>query len=210
MGIMQLSNKATMFRSEEGQVFVYADTSPLTDGILFFSPDGKKFFELKRRSFGGNNIKHDLTFEDPHHSKTGRLQRDGDTLKVDGVIFMKIDCRSKIEVAPLPIIRKPEYLFRLKDGRFVYVSADKYRYSEESFKLFIGDGKVMHQVKITKPVSRHQDGGTTTIETEAGVLFSPPKSSRNRVATWNGEEMIRLNPSQFRITETKKGVQISK
>ena len=72
---------------------------------------------------------------------------------------------------PLPMVRQPEYLFYLPNKHFVYVSADKYQYFYESFKLFIGDGVEMREVHI-RNVTRYCDGGTIIIETDEGQLFS--------------------------------------
>jgi hypothetical protein len=107
--------------------------------------------------------------------------------------------------------RTPEYLFALPDGRFIYVSvetdaSDYY----ESFRLFIGDGKVMRDVPVTS-VERFRDGGTTYVETAEGVLFSPSRHKGGKPAWGDDEceqELIELDPRHFVIVETAAGVTI--
>jgi hypothetical protein len=207
MGIIQLfeTEDRVMFSSGEQAFIYYSD--PWEDS-LYFSPDGgKKYFELKLNWLRGLSDNYTISFEDPHHGRTGRLKCNEDTIVLDGVVFNKMDCPSEIEVVPLPTIRVPKYLFRLKDGKFVYVSADKYNYSLESFKLYIGDGTTMHQVEITDR-GGHCDG-EIIIKTAEGELFSPSGYWMNEVPMWGEEELTKLDPSQFQISETEEGVQIS-
>lgn len=192
------------FRSEDGQVFS-------VEGFgreVLYSPNGEKFFELYRRGFGGSNEEFDLSFEDPHHERNGRFHRSGDTIELDGTIFRKIDEPRAVDVVPLPEVRKPEYLFRLADGNYLYVSADKYRYSYESFRMWIGSGEEMREV-IVKRVGRYRDGGTTQIDTEEGVFFNPIGFAfRDRKSTWKDEEMTRLDLNDFVIVENDRRVTV--
>jgi hypothetical protein len=120
---------------------------------------------------------------------------------------------SEIEVIP-PLTRKMEYLFRrLSDGQLLYVSRNiKKPLLEESFRLFIGNGKVMRQVEFTRPAERYRNGppGTTIIRTVEGVLFV---SRNGQTASWSEGEKVEklevLDLLQFPISETEQRVQIS-
>jgi hypothetical protein len=107
----------------------------------------------------------------------------------------------------LPTVRVCEYLFQNSTGKsLVYVSADKYKYSYESFKLFVGSaGVTMNQIHV-KNVERYRDGGTTYVYTEKGVLFSPTPYHSGKDATWNGEKVVLLDPKDYDIAETNEGV----
>ncbi|TSC83220.1 MAG: hypothetical protein G01um101419_130 [Parcubacteria group bacterium Gr01-1014_19] len=204
---MQLSKEALFFQSVEGSIILYGNS---WGRPLLFSPDGQTFFELNQTGFGGTSEEHDISFEDPHSNKKGRFYRKGDELEMDGKVYKKVDGRSEVEVVPLPTIRQPEYLFGAPDGNYIYVSADKFRYSYESFKLFIGGGEKMREVSI-KHVDRYRDGGTTNIETAEGVLYSPTPFRSDAVATWQGDvKLTKLDPTQFHIVETESGVQLQR
>jgi hypothetical protein len=136
---------------------------------------------------------------------------------LDGVAFKEVPAPPEVSVVPLPPARMPKYLFRLRDGRYIYVSADVHDYSFESFRLFIGDGKVMREIPVGH-VRRYLDGGTTFVETAEETLFSPSGASsseqiremfdRDGKPTWGNEELERLDASQFVISESATGVTI--
>ena len=195
---MQLSNDAIFFRSADGEMFVYGDSRGRP---LLLSPDGSKFFELHNAGFGGSSEEHELSFEDPHHNKRGKIHRLKNELELDGKKYHKVDGQTEVEVVLLPTIRQPEYLFVLPDGQYLYVSADKYRYSYQSFKLFVGPRDAMRQIPIAR-VMRARDGGTTYVETGEGTLFSPTPFNKDAKTTWKDEiELTKVDPKQFNIVE---------
>ena len=116
-------------------------------------------------------------------------------------------------VRPLPSARRPEYLFQDEHGAFViYVSAAKYSYSYESFRLFMGTLSGEFREIPIRRVVRMRDGGTTYIHTEEGTLYSPSKFGHaGAVATWQGpagHELREYDPRKFPIVETPQGVRI--
>jgi hypothetical protein len=202
---MELSPNALFFRSNDGNIFVYGDKWGQT---LFRSSDGRVFFELFRLGFGGSPALHDLWFEDPHENTTARLRRNGTELKLNGKTYKKTEGCAEIEIIPLPEIRRPEYLFGLPDEQYIYVSADKYRYSHDSFKLFLGYGEALKQTPIGKVDWRH-DNGTITVETDKGKLFIPWKFDRELSPTWKKKiNLIKLDPTKFEILEIGAKVQL--
>jgi hypothetical protein len=202
--IMKLSQEALFFRSYDGSVIVYGDKWGET---LFRSSDGRIFFELFRTGFGGSPAEHDLWFEDPHEKVKMRLHRKGNEIRLNGKVYKKIDGCSEIEVVPLPEVRHPEYLFGLPDEQYIYVSADKYHYSHDSFKLFLGDGEAMKEVSLKKVDWRH-DNGTIIIETEKGKSSIPWKFDRELVPTWRKTKLAKLDSENFEIIEMDKKVQL--
>lgn len=187
------------------------------DGELLFSEDGTKFYALKMdgagTSLAGIVVEADLSFTSPRQEISGKLFYKSDI----GVVVYDEDFYTReegeefeVEVIPLPLARRAEYLFRKKDGALIYVSSDKYNYSYESFKLFVGDGKTMREIPV-QDVCRYRDGGTTYVKTGVGTLFSPSpmKSDPEVFPRWEeGEEqqeLIRLEPKDCDIVETPDG-----
>jgi hypothetical protein len=104
---------------------------------------------------------------------------------------------------PLPQVRQAEYLFSLADDKLLYVSSDRYAYSDEfyeSFRLFIGRGDKFTEFDV-RLVDRLRDGGTTYITTEIGTLYTPPRSSGAAVASWRGQPVERCLLDDFNIQD---------
>ncbi len=200
---MNTVQEREFFRAEDGQMLAVAGWG----GEILYNPGGDKFFELLRSGFGGNSEEYDLSFEDPHHERKGKFHRAGDTIELEGVTFRKSDGPENIEVVPLPTVRRPEYLFRLADGNFLFVSADKYRFSYTSFRMWIGNGEEMKEIGV-RYVGRYRDGGTTIIQTDSGNFFSPTPFDTEKKATWNDEEMTRLKIEDFVIVENDNDVTV--
>lgn len=201
--------------SERRQVFTDAKTGETFvgggfGGDIFHSPDGKIFYQLKMAGFSGSNNKHELTALDPHSGMELKIEvkRDGSIVSYDGRTLSLLGTfDTATPVVPLPTVRVYEYLFQSTTGKpLVYVSVDKYTYSYESFKLFVGSvGVTMNQIHV-KNVERYRDGGTTYVYTEKGILFSPARQIAGKDATWNGEKVVRLDPKDYDIAETNEGV----
>lgn len=204
---MELSSEAVSFQAEDGAVVVYPDGFGWE---VLFSPDGEKFFKLHRTGFGGSSEKHHISYEDPHRNRRGDIYREGNQLTMDGKVFKKVGNRPEVDPIPLPIVRVPEYLFlhETSGDVYIYVSADKYNNSYESFKLFIGNGDNMRELPV-RHVERYRDGGTTYIETDEGTLFSPTPFDQDAKATWNQRVLVGVDPLGYDISETELGVFIS-
>lgn len=205
---MELTSEAIRWKNRSsGESFIYGSD---WGRPLFYSPDGVIYFELLRTGFGGNANGHSINFEDPHHNRNGELKRKEGTLTWLNKTFKQVECPMNIEVVPLPTVRAPEYLFRLVGGIFIYVSANKYNYSYESFKFFLGKPGQMKEFPVLS-VDRYRDGGTTYIKTSAGTLFSPTPFKKPKVKpTWDGEKIKELQPDQYTIEENDDTVKITK
>lgn len=189
---------ARFFRSDDGETFVYGDDWGRS---LLYSPDGSTFYKLHVTGFAGNNKENELSFENPHHNKHGRIKRMKNELDLNGKEYHKIEGPNQIEVVPLPTVRQPEYLFELPDGQYLYVSADKYAYSYESFRLYVGSPDAMRQIPVQN-VRRARDGGTTFVTTTEGELFSPTPFDTEAKASWKKDvELKKVNQNLFRIVE---------
>ena len=103
--------------------------------------------------------------------------------------------------------RQPQFLYRLPDGQYLYVSADPGDPTYETFRLFVGPASDLRPVPI-QSVERRRDGGTTRIESDAGTLHQP--APRKRLPpTWNGGRIEPLNPQRYTVEETDSRVMIS-
>jgi hypothetical protein len=206
-----------VFKSKSGWAVGYLDDTPFQDGQVCLTRDMVTWRPLAAGGFGGSSVNHTVTCLDPEandHPMT--FTRVGDTLWWGGNAFERMENPGEIRpsILSLPRTRKPEYLFAEEHGAFlIYVSADKYNYSYESFRLFIGHpGETALRKLAIRQVRRMRDGGTTYIHTEEGSLYSPSKLGHvDKTPTWKGRadhKLVERDPSQFVITETDHGVRI--
>ncbi|MEV6102757.1 hypothetical protein [Nocardia sp. NPDC051981] len=116
--------------------------------------------------------------------------------------------------------RRTEYLGRLSDGRYIFVSSvpgDRYY---DTFRLYLGTADDMRPVEIAD-VERYRDGGTTRIDTAAGQTLSVPspfKRSPTVFPRWHSlvaggdtsesSDVELLDPLGYEITETHEGVNV--
>ncbi|MDB5185074.1 MAG: hypothetical protein JWN38_882 [Candidatus Saccharibacteria bacterium] len=206
---MPMTKQVTQFVAHSGKSFVYLTDMPFQDGQVLFSPDGITFYALASRGFGGTSIEHDLSFDDPHQGVSGKLHRNGDVIDYDDERYTQQDVIfDQSSVVPLPATRRPEYLCQAEDGTLFYVSADKYNYSYESFRLFVGDGTTMREIPV-QDVERYRDGGTTYIRTPEETFFSPSPFNAQRdpnlVSQWGLQKLTNLNKGDYDIVETPEG-----
>lgn len=205
---MILSSTARCYLNRDRwEQYIYGDE--LGRVLLYRNLDSNSFYELKQTGFNGSASSHVIHFDNPLFNSGGVIEKIGNNIKVNNVIFESIQCPTGIiHVIPLPHIRIPEYLFKIENGLLLYVSADKYYYSYESFKLFIGPHNRLTEIQIVS-VNRYRDGGTTKIDTVAGELFCPSPFMAIKKPTWKGKEIIKLDPNGgFKIHEKGKVVQI--
>lgn len=208
--LIQTTDKAEFYKAPSGAMFAF--TEPFKWRDFYYSPDGQNFFEIKSRGFGGSGKEFTISYENPHNSTSGKIRGEDNRLFTETEVFDLVDSFPEIEVTPLPTIRITEYLFMAAGGQYFYVCADKYNYSYESFRLFVGTPPNLRPIKI-KHVERYRDGGTTYIRTDEGILFSPSPFKEGVKATWTNVDkfeidLVKLDPSQFKITETEDGVTI--
>lgn len=197
-----------------GKAFAYLTDMPFMDGEVAFSPDGETFYALSTGGFGGSVDKHDLSFEDPHQGIKGKLHLEDEQITYDGEVYRKTHrLINPSSVVPLPAARRTEYLCQAEDGTFVYVSADKYNYSYESFKLFVGDGATMREIEVNDVV-RYRDGGTTYVQTPEVTFFSPSpfnaQRDSNLVPQWGDKKLVNLDAKDYDIVEADGTVTITK
>lgn len=202
------THQPMQFTAPSGKSFVYLTDFP-RDGEVLYSPDGNTFYALASSGFGGTTDEHDLSFNDPHQGTSGRLHRNGNVIDYDGERYTQQDTTfDQSSVVPLPATRRTEYLCQSEDGTFFYVSADKYNYSYESFRLFVGNGTTMREVPV-QYVERYRDGGTTYIRTSEETFFSPSPFNAQRdadlVPQWGSQKLTNLNKDDFDIVETPEG-----
>ncbi len=212
---MTLTKQTAQFVAPSGKALVYLSDLPMMDSELLFSPDGVTFYALASSGFSGNAMEHKLSFYDPHRGVSGELHRDGDTIGYNGERYTEQDVTfNQSSVVPLPATRRTEYLCQAKDGTLFYVSAKKYNYSYESFKLFVGDGTTMREIQVQR-VERYRDGGTTYIFTSEETFFSPSPLSVQQnpelVPQWGSQKLSNLDRGDYVIVETPdEGVSITK
>lgn len=206
-----------VFKSKSGWAIGYLNDTPFQDGQVCLTKDMVTWRPLAASGFDGSSVNHTVTCLDPEkNDHPMAFTRVGDTLWWGGNAFERIENPGALRpsISSLPRVRKPEYLFSEENGAFwIYVSANKYNYSYESFRLFIGHkGETALRELPIRQVRRMRDGGTTYIHTDEGSLYSPSKLGHlDKTPTWkgpDGHKLVQCDPSQFVITETDHGVQI--
>lgn len=191
-----------------GEFLAYADSY---FEKLYRSMDGMNFYPLQNFGYSGNSLEHDLSFSDPFDGdKEGKFHFNrGVITMIDGRVFRPIGLRKEdVRFHLFPLQRRPEYLFRTKDGKYIYVSVDKLEHSYKSFKLFYGSAEAMKQIPVTYVV-RYRDGGTTYVHTDSGTLFSPTPFEKEKKAMWLDQEVEKLDPQEFKIQEIGDTVSVS-
>jgi hypothetical protein len=192
-----------VFRSRRGAAFAFRNDMPAADGDLLYSRDGVTFREMGAHGFAGNGCDFKLDFEDPRDRRFHTLHKNDGVLYFEGDVFFPATpiWEDRLRVAPLPPIREPEYLFASLDlaGPVIYVSDSHYKRSYD-WHFFIGRPPALGRVPV-RNVLRARDGGTTTVTTDAGVLYSPTPWQPERVATWNGRPLRKLDPKACTIQE---------
>jgi hypothetical protein len=227
------------FANEEARI-MYAKKDPFMDGDVLLSDDGGRVYrEAAGRGFGGTVDKHELSFIDvlgPTGQSVQKLNRDHNVVLYDGRYFTQFIPAHHFEIVPLPDERKSEYLCEAEDGTIIYVSAAKYKYSYESFRLFVGReaGQACEcQPVPIRDVERFRDGGTTNVFTDAEMLHVPPPRQRGTMAAWwgvpppagsggessgypsrrvpeYGRRVVVHDPSKFSIVETDSVVVVQR
>ncbi len=208
---MYRAKQPVEYVAKSGKRFVYLSSMPIQSDLLY-SPDGETYFRLVCRGFGGSSIDHDLSFEDPHRGVSGTLRHEENVVLYDGELYFRQEAPLSLEnlkIIPLPAARYTEYLMRTADGTFIYVGADKYEFSYESFRMYIGDGTTMREVPISR-VERFRDGGTTIILTAEGRFYSPSpfyaqEDPERQFPKWGEEPLVRLKADDYDIVETPEG-----
>lgn len=144
-----------------------------------WSPDGKSFHLMHSTGYGGSQEGYNVSFE----TQEGTNVRVGmdvvhqihATLKTKNNRTLatyerqNLDCIRKIfasfksgeaQIIPLQQARKPEYLFQMEDGQYIY--ADEKHDGGYDFQIYIGSNGNFRKPEVIK-AERYRDGGTTEI-----------------------------------------------
>lgn len=180
---------------------------------FYFSPNGNDFYRcLQKVRHGFYKDSFDLSFEINRHPELGtvRMKR-GD---------LSINDQEKVSQEEITLIyengnsetfvhnpelddskikgkryeyddREPEYLCKTRAGNFILVDRLVKNWRYETMRCWLGNGKIMGEVKI-KPYSfsRSRDGGTTVFETDDHKFFFPTPYEKYKKPTWDGDEIF--------------------
>lgn len=186
---------------------------------LQFSGDENGLYQLSSPGYSGSTVHHVFSFEDqratsvskflagvsdepegtsPHDTDEYLLVCDATktpftrlTADESASLLEKIHS-GQIPLNPLPdSVRETAYLFKVVGtNEFIYVDQSKYKFSYETFRMWIGTPNNMQEVKVAE-VLRASDGGTTYITAEDGrVLFSPTPFEHDQFPTWDGTKKL--------------------
>ena len=206
-----LGEESRAFRAPDGSELVYLVSHPYRScGQVFYRPAGGQFVELVDvEQLGGPYAECKIMVSDPHNDWRGVLRYVGGNVVLDGdVTFSKIVEPDMVEVLRFRRKRVIEYFCQLRDDpdTYVYVSGDDHPLDYGTFRVTVGCNGRMHTRPVTR-VERHTDGGTTYIHTDSETMFFPrPGSDAN--PWWGSAELVRADPNDFVISETRQGVSI--
>lgn len=179
---------------------------------LYWSPNGHDFWPLMStgvgsESSGGSFVEYHETFIDPRNNdRPGEVNLKDQALILDGRTRynpVRLD-PAKVGFKPFPRVRIPEYLYKSDDDTDFYllVTADKYEYDYDTFRLFAGP---MHDLRpqAIREVHRYRDGGTTYVVTAGGTLFAPVPDlyPEQGPPKWGKRWLQRLDLGSFDIRE---------
>lgn len=216
-----MRNRDTVFATKSGKLLIM-DVELGANHL--YSPDGVTYYVIyggvgRSRRFD-NGIPEELICEEfgrfhiPSLDIDEPFDRDRDILTWNGEVFTRTDetfDRQSAKLVELPQTRQSEYLAFSEDGSLVvYVSASKYKFSYESFRLFVGNGAEMREIKIQN-VTRYRDGGTTIITTNEGTFFSP--TAFDKATTWLNNKLAEVRRNEiadtYNIVEDEDGTVLS-
>ena len=94
-------------------------------------------------------------------------------------------------------------------GEVIYVSANKYDYSYEGLKLFMGKPGKLEEVKI-KNVALYRDGGTTFLETDKGVIHFPFRGDASLQPTGSSKKLPVERQAHWEMKDSEIEAQVGK
>lgn len=195
-----------VFVSPSRRAVALRDEIPAMDGDVLLSSDGETFHEATSPGFAGSAVDNKFTVKDPLDGTEHEARRRDDTLTFRGEVYRLDPAARVVRVVPLPNVRVAEYLFRVDAATLLYVSRAKYKSDYRDFKLFVGPADSLAELQCLN-VRRYRDGGTTFVETTAGVLFAPVPSTGTR-PTWRGAIVQELDPAEFSIEEVGRTARV--
>jgi hypothetical protein len=192
-------NGCDFYRAENGAQFIIGKLGR----PLYYSSNGKRFFQLVCDGFGGSTVDYHIGFTNPHNNKKGDLIVQGKVLTFNQKQFSHIPAHdvADSDIVAIPAIRQGEMLFVLDEkGKktYIYVSRDRYNGTYETIRFFMGTKTAMKRVAIVE-YEYYRDGGSTRITTLSGSLWAPFM----KIATWNGKRLKTLKVSNYRVEETE-------
>ncbi len=167
---------------------------------FLWSPDGKSFYFMQHKGYGGTNINYYARFEteegnvnsnvkmEVNNNQAVAVDNNGKQLAtyerqdLDSVrgIFANLKVQEDLMI-PLITARKPEYLFKMENGQYIYVDAN-YAKGDLDFKVYMGTQGDLQRYFSVEDVMRYKDGGTTIITLSNGAcLYSPSSFKREQV-----------------------------
>jgi hypothetical protein len=119
----------------------------------------------------------------------------------DGKSYQRVrNTTREIEVQPLPPMREACYLLQAADDTFYCVSRSRFHYTEESLRLYVGDGPKLRELDLIMTILG--DGRSLqTFVTAEGTLFISQSSLPSRWVDLT-RKLTKLEPSHFIIEES--------
>ena len=198
---IELSNESITYKSNNS-VFIYPDG--YSSRTFYLSTDnGTTYAKLYSTGFGSFAEEHKASAENSSGELSWKVAGSELTMNDTNIVFSKVNSPESISIIIAPADRETEYLVKFPDDIYVYVSANKFNNSYREFKLYIGTPNRMEEAKINY-VDRRRDGGTTFIQTDNGMFFSPAPL-KNKAPKWEENEGASLDGVKLIVIENEDG-----
>jgi hypothetical protein len=156
-----------------GEKFVLANESP---NRMYYHPkyiDNNEFYEIAAKLVTGHGKFLCYTFKCPQlEVMDGGFSVCINDLAYNGMLFKGFETQlgSTFIPIPLPKLYQCVYMFKQRNGEFIYVSRDVYCQVKNRLRVWIGDGERMNQ-SIVHVVKEESDGKSVSIYTNTGTLY---------------------------------------
>lgn len=189
----------------------------------YFWGDGKNFYQLRTSGEAttgtrGGILSGHVNLDRPGHEKMDLVYAGSQAQVVEcknrwdieALEEVSADMLASANFFALPVKDEPQYLARLPDGRSLLVTAPAPEFSYD-FRVFLGSAGKMAEVEVNS-VIRFYDGGTTYIDTTAGLFYFPTfqKSTFTPSGSDTVVPLMELDPSKNEIATADLGVSLRK
>jgi hypothetical protein len=174
----------------------------ITGNRIFYSIDGKKFYELFETGRQGTIDQHILTFEDPNKvTKESRWERNNDSINFGGKTFSRATCPKTINAAELTSKWTGISLFKV-DKQFIYLDYDLY-HGYTTVRVYIGaSGRPLKPINVTDV--NPQSGTIQVVISDKTSTINVPKG------TWAELTLTKLSLKEYRISGINNVITITK
>lgn len=185
------------FRSTDGDVILEHNESDRFVYLRFHRADGPgRFRELSSGIFFGVAQAYRGPIVDPLTRARIEIEREGETLYVNGTRLTHCAAPNRIEYVPLPDHHQLGWLFIAEGGGQICVT--RREFGPADLRCYADLGAGLHRITATQEY--HGSNGRV-IATSLGSIYIPPPHVQWGPATLDGRPLTTLDPAAFTLIE---------